>query len=283
MKLRIATLFVLGAALSLEAASASAQDTTKTKTIRSTRRIPVQKEARGEVVAPRVDTVTVFRTDTLRTTRVDTVSVSVPGPTVTKYDTITNTVTVPEVIRALGGLYFGLAGGASFPSANLNDASKPGWRVEVPFGIDPANSPLGLRINLGYSQYDPHSYYALTTPSPRLMNGDADLKLRIPGVDIWRTHFAVYGVAGGSYNRYKDLAEIGPGGVSVGDSPITSSPLALPPSPDHDWHNAFGWNAGGGATLAFGSTNLFVESRYSRFQHNATIANVPLVLGVMWY
>jgi hypothetical protein len=59
MRPRIATLLVLGAALSLVAASANAQ-------VRSERRIPVTKEAKGEVVPPRVDTVTVYRTDTLR-------------------------------------------------------------------------------------------------------------------------------------------------------------------------------------------------------------------------
>ena len=115
------------------------------------------------------------------------------------------------------------------------------------------------------------------------MNADADIKLRIPGMDIWRAHFAVYGVAGGTYNRYKDLAEIGSTGVSVGDSPITKSPLILPTNPDHDWHNTIGWNAGGGGTLGFGSTNLFIESRYSRFSNNAPVAHVPLVFGVMWY
>jgi len=284
MKIRIATLVVLGAALSLEAAAASAQDTTKkaVKTTRSTRRIPVTKEARGEVVPPRVDTVTVYKTDTLRVFKTDTMRLTT---TTTRTDTltVTNTVTVPEVIRRIGGLYFGLAGGASFPAANSNDAAKPGWRVEVPFGIDPKNSPLGLRFNLGYSKYDPHSYYANVAPSPTLMNADADLKLRIPGVDIWRAHFAVYGVAGGTYNRYKDMAEIGRTGVSIGESAITTSPLLLPSNPDHDWRNTFGWNAGGGAQLGFGATNLFIESRYSRFEHNATVSHVPLVLGVMWY
>ena len=62
---RNALLLVAGAAFfALDASAASAQDSTSTRP-RSQRRIPVSKESHGEVVAPRVDTVTVFRTDTL--------------------------------------------------------------------------------------------------------------------------------------------------------------------------------------------------------------------------
>ena len=60
---RYAVLLVAGAAIfALDASAAAAQDTTRTRP-RSTKRIPITKEAPGEVsttpVAPRVDTVTV--------------------------------------------------------------------------------------------------------------------------------------------------------------------------------------------------------------------------------
>ena len=49
----------------------------------STRRIPISKEAGGEVTTtPKTDTITLYKTDTLRLTN-----------TVTKVDTVTNTVT----------------------------------------------------------------------------------------------------------------------------------------------------------------------------------------------
>ena len=64
------------ALLAIGATLASAQDTTRARP-RSTRRIPISKEAPGEVTR-RVDTVTVYRTDTLR--------VNVAGPVV--HDTV---------------------------------------------------------------------------------------------------------------------------------------------------------------------------------------------------
>jgi Rieske Fe-S protein len=95
MNTRNATMLVVGAAafLAVGAAAASGQDTTKTRTRRTTTttkkaapaasetRIPVTKEAPGEVVPPRVDTVTVYRTDTL----------TVAGPM--RVDTLRTTVT----------------------------------------------------------------------------------------------------------------------------------------------------------------------------------------------
>src|SRR5437764_15019409 len=58
---RNALLLVAGAAIfALDASAASAQATKKPT---STKRIPLTKEAPGEVAAPRVDTVTVYRTD----------------------------------------------------------------------------------------------------------------------------------------------------------------------------------------------------------------------------
>lgn len=106
MSIRNTSIFVLGAVAFL-ATTASAQDTTKTKT-RSNRRIPIQKEAGGEVALPRVDTVTVYRTDTVTVTntRVDTVNTTT---TITRVDT----VQVPPPLRFPTGFYAGGAFGAS--------------------------------------------------------------------------------------------------------------------------------------------------------------------------
>src|SRR5215467_7844035 len=107
---RNALLLVAGAAFfALDASAASAQDSTTKPRARSERKIPVSKESHGEV-APRVDTVTVFRTDTLRMApRVDTVTVT---NTVTRIDTVVQTV--PVITRAVSGFYFGAAGGTNF-------------------------------------------------------------------------------------------------------------------------------------------------------------------------
>ena len=84
---RNALLLVAGAALALDASSVTAQATKKKKAT-SSQRIPISKEA---PTPPRVDTVTVYRTDTLRMEgRVDTLRLT--GPTVTVHDTVVQTI-----------------------------------------------------------------------------------------------------------------------------------------------------------------------------------------------
>src|SRR5690348_2778522 len=109
---RYAVLLVAGAAIfALDASAASAQDTTRTRP-RSTKRIPITKEAPGEVsstpaaAAPRVDTVTVYKTDTLTLTKHDTVNVT-KTETITKVDTVQQQI-FPEMMRQIGGFYIGV-------------------------------------------------------------------------------------------------------------------------------------------------------------------------------
>jgi opacity protein-like surface antigen len=274
MRPRIATLFVLGAALSLEAASASAQ-------VRSQRRIPVTKEAPSTVAPPRVDTVTVFRTDTLRIAgpaRVDTVRT-----TTMMHDTVRVEVPVAAALRKIGGFYWGLAAGGALPAANFNDPNKPGWRIDLPFGIDPIGSPLGLRVDLGYSNNSTHSWIASRVDNAQIMNADLDLKWRLGQATMFDQGFQFYALGGATYNRFKDVVRVnkktGPR-YRLGDD-ISSTLAGLN---DHSWEGSFGWVAGGGAQVAWGAANIFSEIRYSRVGADSwPVAHVPLIFGVAFY
>jgi hypothetical protein len=268
---KLTSAVVIGsAALTLAADSALAQ-------ARSTQQIPVRKESPGEVAPPRVDTVTVYRTDTLRMTRVDTV---MDTRTVVRVDTVMQAAPLP-VIPEIGGFYLGLATGASMPAANFNDSDHTGWRVELPFGIDPVGSRLGLRFNVGYSKYEPHSGLKTLLDDAQLFNADADLKVRLFGVSPRSARIQLYGIGGGSYNRFKDILEHNASGFQVGDS---NGGATVPTTPDHSWHDGWGYNVGGGAEIGKGATNLFIESRFASFSGKITdIRHVPLVIGVTWY
>jgi hypothetical protein len=275
---RMAVKLVAGAAIfALGASVASAQDTTRTRPT-STKRIPVAKESHGEVAATvRVDTVTVYRTDTLQSPpRIDTVRTT---NTVTKYDTVTQMI--PMQLHNIGGFYWGIGVGSSMPAANFIDSDHPGWRGEVPFGIDPVGSPLGLRFNAGYGRYSPHDWVSGLINNAQMFTGEADLKLRIMSGTPAGLHIQLYGIGGGSYNRYKDILENNHGIYSVGDQNGTPS---LPSNPDHNWQSGFGYNAGAGVNIGHGITNFFVESRYERFSgKNSMISHVPIVVGMSWY
>jgi len=279
---RTALLLVAGAAtFALDASASSAQDTTKTRP-RSTKVIPVVKVSPGEVATPpmaRVDTVMVYRTDTLMTRgRVDTVQTT---NTVFRVDTVLKPI--PFDFPRIGGFYIGIGAGSSLPAANFNDSDHPGWNIEVPFGIDPIGSPFGVRFNLGYSRYEPHTWMENTLSNAQVMNADADLKLRVLTATPHSMRVTFYGIGGGSYNRFKDILEQNHLGVlSVGDA--IGGVAAIPSNPDHAWHSGFGWNAGAGIELGKGRTNVFLESRFNRFQgENSKISRVPLVLGLTFY
>jgi len=280
MKLRHATLFAMAAALSINAATVMAQGSDSTRRVRSTTRIPVTKESPGEVTLPRVDTVmvyrtdtvTVYRTDTLTVTRVDTLRVEPTPPPV---------AVVPQVLRQIGGFYFGLAGGAALPTGDLDNGQTGSFHIDVPFGFDPIGSPIGVRFDAGYSRFDTQSQFESLASSPAIMHFGGDLKLRLPVLSQYASRFSVYGVGGASYNRFKDIVEVGDGGISIGDQIGVGG--ASPTVTDDSWHSKWGWNAGGGLQFGWGRTNLFVESRLIKFKNRVDINQVPLVLGLTWY
>src|SRR5215212_6872050 len=100
MNLRYTSKYLLGASamVALGAAVAFGQDTTGARPT-STRRIPISKEGPGPATGgraassriPRVDTVQVFKTDTLR--------INTPGPAVHDTVRVTNTVTVHDTVQ----------------------------------------------------------------------------------------------------------------------------------------------------------------------------------------
>jgi hypothetical protein len=276
---RNALMLVAGAAIfALDASAASAQDTTRTRP-RSTTRIPVTKEAPGEVVPPRVDSVMVYKTDTLRLPgRTDTVTVT---NTMTRVDTVS--IPMPQVLRQIGGFYFGVGGGSSLPAANFNDSDHPGWRAEAMMGVDPIGSWLGVRLTGAYNRYEPHSYLENALGNAQIWSAALDAKLRLVKIQPFDHRVQLYGIAGGTWNHFKDVLENNRGQLSIGDN-VGVGLNTLPTVIDHDWHSGFGYNVGGGGEIGFGRTNLFIESRFSRFSgENSKISSIPLVIGLSWF
>ena len=285
---RNALLLFAGAALfALDVTAASAQDTTTTRRTRSQRRIPVSKEASGEVAPTptvRVDTVTVYKTDTLRMQgRIDTVT-----NTVTRTDTVVQNV--PMVVRQIGGLYFGLAGGTNLPEGGLRTVNNVGGTGQLQLGWQGVNSPLGIRGDVQYTQFSEAAPYAALAAKPDVLNGNLDLKLQIPimqHVFGSSVSFTPYLIGGGSYIRYRNLR------MQLQETPpsttVTNASLA---GFDTGWHDDFGWNAGGGLAWHMGRHEVFVESRLIQFNRGASSVNgrdfetarqIPIVFGVNFF
>lgn len=292
---RNALLLMAGAAIFALDASTAAAQTRKTK---SEKRIPIQKEAPGEVVTPRVDTVTVYRTDTLRMMgRVDTLRLT--GATITRVDTVVQTV--PMVARHRGGLYVGLGAGPTLPYGSIRTVNEPGTMGQLNLGWQGLNSPLGVRLDGTFTQYADNADYDILAPKPEVFNGNADLRLNLPffnhtlGSSVL---FTPYLLGGGSWLHYRDLRvkfnnENGTLGANAGFGPqhailAGSSGTSFTNS---DWHSSWGWNAGGGFAFHAGKKEMFVEARWIHFtpDNNSSLGtfksawHVPVTFGVNFF
>jgi hypothetical protein len=286
MSLRHTSRFLVGATalLALGASVAFAQDSTRARTRRTTssRRIPISKEAPGEV-ARRVDTVTVYRTDTLRLSPQtqyvhDTVTVT---NTVTRVDTVT--VNPVRTIRMPSGLYFGLGGGVSAPNGSIYNPNNAGPSAQAQLGWQGLKNLLGIRGDVNYAKPGEDSRWSGFQADPEVLNFNADAKLQLP----WFHHiygltprFAIYGIGGYTHTMYKNL----PIRVDAGGDCTTQPGICV----NHgvgSWTNENGWNAGGGASLMWGRTELFLESRVLAFSASniPQARQIPIVLGINWY
>src|SRR4051812_33437282 len=270
---RIVSKFGIAAALTLgmlSTAAAQGKKATPTKTV------PVTKEVAGEVV--RVDTVR--RVDTVTVTgptvyRRDTITVT--GPTVTRWDTV-SVVTTPGYLDMGNGVYFGLGAGSYYPSAALGSGQIPGYAFQMNLGVDPAGSPLGIRLTAGVARPDESQQFGSLGARPTIFNGTADLKLGLP---IFRSsrfpQFGLYAVGGGAYIRGQDVR------YQTEATATTPKGTAI----ESGYHDSWGWNAGGGATLGLGhKRQLFLEARAINYSAGSQFENahqLPIILGVNWY
>ena len=279
---RNALVLVAGAAIfALGTSSANAQDTT-TRRPTSSQRIRIGKESGGEVTTvTRVDTVFSYKTDTLR----------LPGKTDTVVTTKTETVVRVDTVQIplpplpqIGGLYFGLGAGSVIPAANFNDSDKPGWSVNGVLGIDPVGTPFGIRVTGAYANFNKHSYAEPFLESAKMMNVGLDLKVRALTLSPFNKRVHFYGIAGGTWNRFKNVIENNHGVVNVGDTFVPNGAFRSGLTLDTDWHNGWGYNVGGGGEIGWGRTNLFIETRFARFSgETSKISTVPLMIGLSWF
>jgi len=280
MKFRFTTKTLLGAATMV---AMGASLTTAQVRPTSERRIPVSKEAPGVVAR---DTVTIYKTDTLRVTnqlpgRVDTVRTT---NTVYRTDTVTVAPMAPP-IRLPGGLYFGLGGGVSAPNGSLYNPNSAGPTVQAQLGWQGAKNVLGIRGDVNWTKPGEDSQYSFLRSDPKVLNFSADAKLNVPFLThmFGATHrFGIYGIGGYTHTMYKGM----PIRVENIEAGLAATPSGLRIRPGgSDWVHNNGWNAGGGASLGWGRTEVFFETRVLAFTNTniPQARQMPFVLGLNFY
>jgi len=247
---------------------------------KSTQRIPISKDAQGEV--SKTDTVTIYKTDTVRTMtqlpgRVDTVNT-----TTYRVDTVTVAPPMPP-IRLPGGLYFGLGGGVSAPNGSIYNPNSAGPSVQAQLGWQGAKNVFGIRGDVNYTKPGEDSQYSALQSDPEVLNFSADAKLNVPFLThmFGATHrFGIYGIGGYTHTMYKNL----PIRVESGSQTDVINGLPIQRG-TNEWTHKNGWNAGGGASLGWGRTEIFFETRVLAFSGDNVpqARQMPFVLGLNFY
>jgi len=289
MSLRITSTSVVGATIILAfgAAAALAQ-----KQPKSTKRIPITKEAAGEVVRDtviRTDTLmvtnTVYRTDTLWRTNVRVDSVMLPPP--------------PIPVHLPNGFYFGVAGGSSSPDGSIFIPNSVGYIGQAALGWQRAKNVLGGRISTTYTGLGQDTRFVnLQDGRGKLWTMSTDLKAQVPiGRIFGRTpRLNAYGIGGWTYTWSKDvpfrldrnLNDVfinGSNGVVVANGVTTVNGVVINPgdvfanSFDRSWHGNSGWDAGGGLSLLWGRSEIFIESRVMGFKPGGCFGGNNIIIA----
>lgn len=148
-------------------------------------------------------------------------------------------------------VHFGVAAGAAIPVSGLRDFLNTGFNGTVTVGLNPTLIPLGVRIDGAYNQFSLKS--GLGGGSVHYTSVTGNLVYKIPGAS-----FSPYAIGGaGWYNA----GASGGGGSS----------------------NDFGWNIGGGISMALSGFDTFLEARFNQVQSSGSPARfVPITFGVMF-
>jgi len=275
MRVRSITTCALGLAAALSLANtltAQTTDTTKLRTTRSDTRINISK---GEVVAPRVDTVYVTRYDTVSNTitRLDTVTVTPPAP-----------VVIPKVT---GPFYWGMYLGSYWPEADIDKVYTNGWGGGLVMGWEARHHPLGLRFDASMNQLgkEQFGFSGAQQGNSTSMVGQigGDLKL-----NVFMTHgWNFYGIGGVNAYRYKRVAlksNDATTGVGTGNCDFTAGDDCFVNANNNEWKSAWGFNAGGGTDFHIGSQDMFLEVRGLALQKYGTRSwTLPISLGVRFF
>jgi hypothetical protein len=192
-------------------------------------------------------------------------------------------------MRRYGSFYVGIGGGAGIPTESISNAYNTGYTVAVPIGWDSPLSPLGFRVDLGYTRFDARqtfrngpvvivdgtTFTALpATADPQIWSALANLKLRVPFFgNFFGPTSGIYAIGGGGVNHFRHynttFARTNPQFDTTATASTTESLTRL------------ALDAGGGISWGVGLAEVFLESRYvTTFMPNERASYVPIILGV---
>jgi hypothetical protein len=298
--LRFTTSRAMGLAIALtlgSVATAAAQtDTTRTGPRRSRSQLPVRKQqpARGGETTPAPTTGTA--TNTMAPSRVDTLLVSRTDTTVVMCNcATTQAASTGEVLPLIpariqrwfgNGLSVGIGGASTHPVGSNMQAYNPGWGINVPITWDPPKSPLGVRLNLGYEEFNAAAAFGVADAVKH--SAELDAKFRVPFGRFLKATSGIYLVGGAGVHRFTNYNE----SVFLTNNlyntqwstPALNAQVAQQARSESRTQVSWGPNIGAGLSLGVAMAELFAEARYSRiFTPGKALNYVPIVAGVSFH
>lgn len=165
-------------------------------------------------------------------------------------------------------IQFGVMGGVTFPTSDFKDVLKTGWNAGALINIGFATSPIALRIDGQFNQFDfkpfPGHHY-------RVIDGTADAVFNLPSASTAR----FYLIAGAGVYNLK-LTNPGEDISNFNTSSVTK----------------FGLNGGAGLKFNLPGISPFIEARYhyvflngNDFANNGAnpkLQMIPISVGLMF-
>ncbi len=160
------------------------------------------------------------------------------------------------------GWYIGVGGGAVQPRDDFKDLGyNNGFNITVPIGWHPSNHLLGLRLDLGYSQFNGDVFSpgaalptTISNPDPKVLSATLNTTLRLPFTPSRNT--ALYFVGGGGIYHFRDFGRVSSLSGLLGNDVLDPQQQNIETT-----RNKFGWNVGGGLDFGVGPASIFLETR----------------------
>jgi hypothetical protein len=253
----------------------------------SDQHISVRKDVDAHVVEPVVEAPVAVRVDTITRWRTDTVRL-----TTTEYRMHRDTVVVTRwrvTPKAhLPGLYAGLGAGLAEPLNSWRNVTGDGLALHGQLGYFPHESNLGLRTDGTYNMFSHRAGGCPGCADPRLLSGSGDLVLRLPVERRSRLNPVVYVLGGGGIDKFSNFVPYrntdGNIVTAGGNTQLTTPGLGLSAGTAGDRSMFYHWDVGGGLAFNILGAHAFVETKYVSISTTGGHSRyLPIIGGLQLY
>lgn len=196
------------------------------------------------------------------------------------------------------GWYMALEGGGAVPNDDFKDLGyNSGYALTIPIGYQKRDRLLGVRLDLGYSQFSGSNFIGqgpsgstvtITNGNPKVLSAVLNLTAALP---LGSSGLSLYGVGGGGMYHFRDFGPTSALSGFLGNDVIEQNEVANLETTRNKW----GAQGGAGIDFGRGPASIYVESRFVNVwadrddnvqfkdfygNRSGNLQWIPIVLGV---